>query len=131
MPHEDGPMYYPTVSTISLGSHTFLDFYRPVSNESDQAENFLEGRYLFSILLEPRSLVILKEDMYKVYLHGIKEVDQDLINSKSIINFNKLGHKNEESSVLKRDTRVSLTIRHVPKVLKVNLNTLLFNKKKI
>ena len=26
-PHEDGDLYYPTVSTITLGSHTLLDFY--------------------------------------------------------------------------------------------------------
>ena len=27
MPHLDGPMFYPTISTISLGSHTVLNFY--------------------------------------------------------------------------------------------------------
>ncbi|XP_037586588.1 alpha-ketoglutarate-dependent dioxygenase alkB homolog 6 isoform X2 [Cebus imitator] len=35
MPHEDGPLYYPTVSTISLGSHTMLDFYEPRRLEDD------------------------------------------------------------------------------------------------
>ncbi|XP_036040100.1 alpha-ketoglutarate-dependent dioxygenase alkB homolog 6 isoform X2 [Onychomys torridus] len=35
MPHEDGPLYYPTVSTISLGSHTVLDFYEPRQPEDD------------------------------------------------------------------------------------------------
>lgn len=34
-PHEDGPLYYPTVSTISLGSHTVLDFYEPRRPEDD------------------------------------------------------------------------------------------------
>ncbi|XP_036201963.1 alpha-ketoglutarate-dependent dioxygenase alkB homolog 6 isoform X2 [Myotis myotis] len=29
MPHKDGPLYYPTVSTISLGAHTMLDLYEP------------------------------------------------------------------------------------------------------
>lgn len=33
-PHEDGPLFYPVVSTISLGSHTFLDFYRPISEDN-------------------------------------------------------------------------------------------------
>lgn len=27
-PHEDGPAFYPTVATISLGTHTVLEFYR-------------------------------------------------------------------------------------------------------
>ncbi|KAG8143648.1 hypothetical protein E2320_000842, partial [Naja naja] len=34
MPHEDGPLYYPTVTTINLGSHTLLDFYHPVTGEA-------------------------------------------------------------------------------------------------
>ncbi|XP_047647654.1 alpha-ketoglutarate-dependent dioxygenase alkB homolog 6 isoform X4 [Phacochoerus africanus] len=34
-PHEDGPLYYPTVSTISLGSHTMLDLYEPRQPEDD------------------------------------------------------------------------------------------------
>lgn len=32
---EDGPLYYPTVSTISLGSHTMLDLYEPRQPEDD------------------------------------------------------------------------------------------------
>ncbi|XP_028920158.1 alpha-ketoglutarate-dependent dioxygenase alkB homolog 6 isoform X2 [Ornithorhynchus anatinus] len=38
MPHEDGPLYYPRVSTISLGSHTLLDLYRPVRPEAEEEE---------------------------------------------------------------------------------------------
>ena len=38
-PHTDGPLYYPTVSTISLGSHTLLDFYTPIQDGSSQAED--------------------------------------------------------------------------------------------
>ncbi|XP_010630181.1 alpha-ketoglutarate-dependent dioxygenase alkB homolog 6 isoform X4 [Fukomys damarensis] len=37
MPHEDGPLYYPTVGTISLGSHTMLDLYKPRQPEDDDA----------------------------------------------------------------------------------------------
>lgn len=130
MPHEDGPMYYPTVSTISLGSHTFLDFYKPIEKADSELENLIENRYMFSILLEPRSLVVLQDDMYKVFLHGIKETNEDLIISKNIVNFDKLSQVYAESETLTRDTRISLTIRHVPKVLKVNLNSLLFKNKK-
>ena len=38
-PHEDGPLYYPTVSTISLGSHTLLDFYRPLTDGADHGDD--------------------------------------------------------------------------------------------
>lgn len=34
MAHSDGPLFYPTVTTISCGSHTFLDFYK----NSDSSE---------------------------------------------------------------------------------------------
>ena len=69
--------------------------------------------------------------MYKVYLHGIKEVQEDKIIPESILNYKRLNKKilNSDESI-KRDTRVSLTIRHVPKVLKINVNSLLFKNKK-
>ena len=37
-PHTDGPLYYPTVTTVSLGSHTVLDFYKPLESDSSTAE---------------------------------------------------------------------------------------------
>ena len=72
-----------------------------------------------SILLHPRSLVIFKDDMYKVYLHGIKESTTDTITT-SVINPDprkQLGI----GETLQRGTRVSLTIRNVPKVLRLKL----------
>jgi len=141
MPHEDGSLYFPTVSTISLGSHTLLDFYKPLNemakhdsnnelSSSSSTASFKE-RYMFSLLLEPRSLLILRDDMYKVYLHGIKEVNEDFMDRNSIFNFDELSDKENysESSTRKRTTRISLTIRYVSKLLKVNLNSVLFNKK--
>ena len=40
-PHEDGPLYYPTVSNVTLGSHGVLDFYKLINKEDTQssAEN--------------------------------------------------------------------------------------------
>ena len=129
MPHEDGPIYYPTVSTISLGSHTLLDFYKPLSHaENDDSTD----RFMFSFLLEPRSLLILQEEMYKVYLHGIKEIKQDRIDERSIKNYSRIDQtKYGEKSIVDRSTRVSLTIRHVTKISKINVNSLLFNKNKV
>ena len=125
MPHEDGPMYYPTVTTISLGSYTLLDFYKPIS-EANGSDADINERYMFSIFVEPRSLLVLQDDMYKIYLHGIKEVKQDLIHKDKIINFDRVqNYSLEDSKIIDRDTRISLTIRYVPKVLKINLNSLL------
>ena len=74
-------------------------------------------------MLEPRSLILVCDDMYKLYLHGLAERTTDIVNSK-VANLEKctvsIGHS------LTRETRISLTIRHVPKVLK---NKLVFGKR--
>ena len=134
MHHLDGLLYHPTVTTISLGSHTMLDFYKQIddsSKEEDNGEssndNRQSDRYLFSIYLEPRSLVVLQDDMYKKYLHGIKEIVEDSIDREKVLNYDRIDSTNLK---LIRDTRISLTIRHVPKIFKANLNSLIFNKKK-
>ncbi|KAM9324147.1 alpha-ketoglutarate-dependent dioxygenase alkB homolog 6 [Gastrophryne carolinensis] len=125
MPHEDGPLYYPTVTTISLGSHTVLDFYLPLDRSGSEEENQVTGigsteeqRYALSLLLEPRSLFILREDLYKNYLHGIQPHTQDTL-SPRVANLDQCVAQAGET--LPRRTRVSLTIRHVPKVLKTSL----------
>ncbi|KAM4731331.1 alpha-ketoglutarate-dependent dioxygenase alkB homolog 6 [Anableps anableps] len=118
MPHEDGPLYHPTVTTISLGSHTLLDFYRPVSCLDGEAPQTEENRYQFSLLVRPRSLLILQDDMYQRLLHGIQERDRDTLTDR-VANLSAAGARPGET--LSRGTRVSLTIRHVPKVIKTRL----------
>ncbi|XP_034430936.1 alpha-ketoglutarate-dependent dioxygenase alkB homolog 6 [Hippoglossus hippoglossus] len=118
MPHEDGPLYHPTVTTISLGSHTLLDFYRPVSSLEGEAPQTEENRYLFSLLVKPRSLLILQDDMYERLLHGIQACVQDMLTDK-VVNLSAAGALPGET--LTRGTRVSLTVRHVPKVIKTKL----------
>uniref|UniRef100_A0A2K6TI12 AlkB homolog 6 n=1 Tax=Saimiri boliviensis boliviensis TaxID=39432 RepID=A0A2K6TI12_SAIBB len=68
MPHEDGPLYYPTVSTISLGSHTMLDFYEPRRPEDDDPTERL---------LEPRSPADAR------LLHGIAAACADALDAAS------------------------------------------------
>lgn len=122
MPHEDGPLYFPTVTTISLGSHTLLNFYHPVRKEEHDEEASIpqteENRYFLSLLVEPRSLLILRDEMYITYLHGIKPLYEDTINE-NIANI-----KATNASIgdtLARSRRVSLTIRYVPKILKTTV----------
>lgn len=71
---------------------------------------------IMSVLLEPRSLVVIKDDLYNRHLHSIEELKVDEI-SDYIVNpgRNKVGDK------LERQTRISLTIRHVPKTSKATL----------
>lgn len=118
MPHEDGPLYHPTVTTITLGSHTVLDFYRPVCQNQTEIPQTEDSRYMLSLLVQRQSLLILQDDMYKCYLHGIKGVYEDVL-SKHVVNLSSAGA--QVGDTLPRSTRISLTIRHVPKVIRANL----------
>lgn len=77
----------------------------------------LQERYFTSLLLEPRSLVVVTHDMYLTYLHGIAERNEDII-TKHICNLPNTQSQHQVGTSLQRQTRVSLTIRHVPKVTK-------------
>ncbi|XP_067938975.1 alpha-ketoglutarate-dependent dioxygenase alkB homolog 6-like [Watersipora subatra] len=116
MPHEDGDLFYPTVSTITIGSHGVLDFYRHLEDSNislnESRTSTLDDRYIGSVLLERRSLVLVQELMYTSYLHGIKEVESDALNE-SIRNIEETIYKTGDT--VSRGTRISLTIRHVNK----------------
>lgn len=80
--------------------------------------NDLDSRYIGSLLLERCSLLIVQEDLYDKYLHGIKEKTFDTVNDDM---------KNLQfcscniGNILQRESRISLTIRHVPKILKAKI----------
>lgn len=80
----------------------------------------LESRYHCSILLEPRSLVVVMGEMYTHYLHGIAERDADTLGA-HVANLSQCSASYSLDQTLTRTTRLSLTIRNVPKVLKVHL----------
>ncbi|KAK3808297.1 MAG: hypothetical protein J3Q66DRAFT_373867 [Benniella sp.] len=125
MPHKDGPAYLPTVATVSLSSHCVLEFYRvPDKNEDNdgekdgKAERGLEPE--FSLLIQPRSLLVLKEDVYNKYMHGIREVTSDDLRQGNILNLAEAlpeGLQDSDPPQLERSTRISLTFRIVQKTL--------------
>ena len=90
----------------------------------DNPQSSFESRFLTSLLLEPRSLVLVRDDMYNTYLHGIAETCSDDVTER-IANLDVTQAR--VGDVLERGTRVSLTIRVVPKVLKMKFN--LFGKR--
>ena len=47
-PHEDGPLFYPVVSTINLGSHTFLDFFHPLNKTVENSEEVSQHEQWFN-----------------------------------------------------------------------------------
>ncbi|XP_070500454.1 alpha-ketoglutarate-dependent dioxygenase alkB homolog 6-like [Chironomus tepperi] len=115
MSHFDGPMFFPTISTLSIGSHCVLEFNKP-PKEDEKYEIVKE----LKVLVEPRSLLILKDNMYTDYMHSISEIKEDDLNDPLIKNLDKCDQLNE-MKMLERTTRISLTIRHVPKTSKMKL----------
>lgn len=77
--------------------------------------------------MERRSLLILQENMYDNYMHGIEEITNDIIDD-NITNINVCNSHIKRASSLLRTKRVSLTIRNVPKISKFNLNSLIKKK---
>lgn len=72
LPHTDGPAYHPLVITLSLGTHTLLHL---EPTQSDPAPLESPGSATpkeFTLLLPPRSLLILSGQIYSDYLHSIK-----------------------------------------------------------
>lgn len=65
--------------------------------------------------------------MYSEYMHGIEEITNDIIDD-CITNINVCGLYDKKGSSILRKKRVSLTIRNVPKVSKLNLNSLIIKK---
>lgn len=113
--HFDGPLFYPTISTLSIGSHTVLEFNFPPKNDN------YEVTTEFKLLVEPRSLLILKDDLYKSYMHSIREIDEDDLTDEKIKNISTTSYSNLDMKMIPRTTRYSLTIRHVPKTSKLKL----------
>lgn len=122
-PHEDGPLYYPTVSTISLGSHTVLDFYEPRRLEDDDPTEQPRPtpRPITSLLLEPCSLLVLRGTAYTRLLHGIAATRVDVLEATSLPCNAAACPSALPGARLDRGTRVSLTIRRVPRVLRTGL----------
>lgn len=70
---------------------------------------------------------MLQKHMYSEYMHGIEEITNDIIED-CITNIKVCGSHIKKGSSILRKKRVSLTIRNVPKVSKLNLNSLMIKK---
>jgi len=116
-PHLDGSLFYPTITTISLSSHTVLNFYAPVTDTASNIPNYSQ-RLKFSLVLQPRSLLILQDECYSSLLHGIDSVDTDTVGP-GCLNVEAAGV--EVGQKLERGKRVSLTIRVVPRTTKIKI----------
>lgn len=154
MPHEDGAAYYPVVATVSVGGTTLLDVYRYANEEEQQVyrqqmvkENkeaptarAREQKPRFSILQEPRSLLITRGSAYRLFLHGIAQrTSDDAAHLAAVTNGDMLGDEKLRKAVsqakrgkletsLQRQIRYSLTLRDVERVAPKTLASMLSRK---
>lgn len=114
-PHVDGPVYYPIAAIISLQSSLVMDFFNTPSHR------------IASLILKPRSLLILSADTYHHFQHAISHRSSDIIDQLTL-NSNS---QHPIGSILQREDRTSLTIRASCKTIKSSLlgkSTTLFGK---
>lgn len=107
-PHMDGPLYTPLVTILSLQSTVMLKFYGRLPNGSQL------NHHLYSVLCEPRSLLVFSDDIYCNMWHAIDMSAHDIVDHRTI-NRHLLNKSYQVGDTVKRDnTRYSLTMRHVP-----------------
>lgn len=105
--HVDGPAYKPLAAIISLQSPIVMDFY------TISAEALSCDTPTASLILRPRSLLIIADDVYHNFYHAIAQRDADVLD-RSVINC----QAGESGQTLQRRERISLTIRRSCKTIK-------------
>lgn len=120
-PHCDGPVYYPMVAILSLGSPCIFSFYPQSGSEDtmkwDQENNVPGGHQdgsvpICSVLLEPRSLLIFSHAAFWNHRHGISAVKADQV-TPLVCNLAQCSGSYRAGDSVQRQRRVSLTMRHL------------------
>ena len=101
--HVDGPSYYPKVAILSMLSHCLMTF-RPNLTSAKIGEASQDE--IFSVYLEPRSLLVFDQEIYTHLQHGIHADTEECVLNSRIPCLN-----NSISSVTRGVRRTSLTIR--------------------
>ena len=120
LPHTDGPCYAPAVAILSLSGPVLMRFKQRDMPKDASISISEHCNGYFSVLLNPRSLLVFKDEAYCEWLHGIDAVEEDELDA-SLINPQSMSHCEEHivdngtgTHVLKRTgLRVSLTVRRV------------------
>jgi alkylated DNA repair protein alkB family protein 6 len=117
--HTDGPNYLENVAILSLGSPCLMTFRKRLLSHEIGVE--YEGD-LFSVLLQPQSLLVFSDTLYTDYMHGIiSDVTYDTIGSQIQKNeqcneivdcINQTMCHVQEGDIVERGERISLTFRH-------------------
>lgn len=100
-PHVDGPAYKPRAAIVSLQAPIVMDFYKIEDTPGISASR----KPTASLVLRPRSLLVIAGDVYTSFYHSIAERESDTIDE------NVLNAEEDERGLFSRKERTSLTIR--------------------
>eukprot|EP01062_Namystynia_karyoxenos_P036526 TRINITY_DN26604_c0_g1_i1.p1 TRINITY_DN26604_c0_g1~~TRINITY_DN26604_c0_g1_i1.p1 ORF type:complete len:577 (+),score=149.10 TRINITY_DN26604_c0_g1_i1:85-1731(+) len=118
-PHADGPIYFPRVALVSLGSPVVFSFWPTQGNEGsiewDETHAVPEGgdpsrQPLVSVALMPRSLLLFEGDAFNLHRHGVPYLAEDVVGD-LVCNAEQAGLR--RGDVLRRGRRIGLTLRHL------------------
>ncbi|BDA47812.1 Alpha-ketoglutarate-dependent dioxygenase alkB homolog 6 [Coccomyxa sp. Obi] len=110
MPHQDGPLYHPGVCILSLAAPAVMRFTRKRSATDNEPTGGRESP-VASVVLMPRSLLVFCGDAYHSCLHGIDEVETEVLDD-TVVNRDALPHPGGKS-LQRGGERFSLTVRRV------------------
>lgn len=108
--HVDGPAYKPCAAIVSLQAPIVMNFYSKSALEQPGVAQDAVPKA--SLLLRRRSLVVLRGEVYTGFFHAIAERGEDVIDDR-VLNCNP-----EERGVLRREERLSLTVRRSCKTIR-------------
>lgn len=122
--HKDGPVYEPYVAILSIESTVLIEFAPDpfdVYYEKRRESGMADDRSPFSMILEPRSLLVFSGDVYHHYLHRIDHSNRlEITQEKRVANLDMLGPESNivvGETVIDRSRRISLTYRVVKKTM--------------
>ncbi len=123
-PHVDGPIYVPLVAIVSLASTSVMSFYprqepydQPMEHYNDTFKfdgHIAKQRPHMSVVLEPRSLLVFRDEAYSHYPHGISDKAVDSLDeqvSGPVVNRHLLDKK--DITEVARKYRVGVTVRNL------------------
>ncbi|KAL7066697.1 hypothetical protein ACR3K2_28510 [Cryptosporidium serpentis] len=116
LPHKDGPLYYPKVAILSLGSDVVFDFWEPLTTSklsimNNKPMELSSKNCLFSVFIPRRSLLVFTDKCYTDLLHGIQDSCEDVLDNDNIYGID----KELKGKIIKRYFRTSLTFRYIGK----------------
>jgi len=112
--HTDGPSYFPTVATLSLGDDCVMRYSVLHGREK---MNERGGQIIGEVILERRSLIITTDVLYTDYAHSIQEKEDVVSVSREMLWKWKVDNDNDDNvlgdyQIKRQERRVSVTMRH-------------------